>query len=539
MLAVVLVGLLPLMSPLGAFTSDEGAYALQVASLERGGWEYDYRAAPYDPDGRHFPLVLSDRSGDRFFPYVKHPAYPLLLQRASSVLGRTVGLHVLLVAAALATAGAAWLLAAELDPRRSRLAFWLAAGSSVAANAYLLWAHALSAAVAGLSLVAAVRVARTGLRSWATPALAAGLGAGVLLRSEGLLFAGAVALVLGWLRLRQSGTASALAAATAAGAPAVVAAALEQRWIRSVVGGPVQGLSLREGDATSYLGGRVQGVWHELLQGAYEDRRASTLALVALFAVVGLAWIALRRGDRHWPRRLAVACGLAGLALVARWALVPDDPIPGFLTAWPVALLGLMLVRWRGSAVAVRALGAVGVLFAVAVLATQYPEGGGLEWGGRFLSPLVVPVAVLAALGLATRLDQLPATPGRALGVASLAGVAVVTAVVGLATVASGRLVHDRLVTAVTRHPADVTVTTVDALPRLAWRADDRFTWMRASAGELPGLLARLRSGGVERVSVVTSSSVRLQAVSPYPRVTVLDEPDVIRRGGQLAVLAG
>ena len=61
---------------------------------------------------------------------------------------------------------------------------------------------------------------------------------------------------------------------------------------------------------------------------------------------------------------------------------------------------GLVLVR-RGTfaSPAARLATSTAALFALAVLATQYPVGGSMEWGGRFFHvglPLVVPVLLLA-----------------------------------------------------------------------------------------------------------------------------------------------
>ena len=78
-------------------------------------------------------------------------------------MGRTFGLHLLNLLGVVGAAVAAWLLAGELDPRLRRPAFWLAAGGPVLVNGFLVWAHAPSAALAGLALVAAARIVRRGI----------------------------------------------------------------------------------------------------------------------------------------------------------------------------------------------------------------------------------------------------------------------------------------------------------------------------------------------------------------------------------------
>ena len=535
-LAVLLVALFPLMSPGSAYTSDEGAYALQVKALELGGWEYEYRAAPHDPNGDFFPVVLTDKgaNGD-YYPYAKHPAFPLALRVATAVFGTLLGLHLLGLLAVVATAVAAWLLAAEVDPRLSRPAFWLAAAGPLLVNGYLLWAHAPSAAVAGLSLVAAVRVARRGLHGWAPVGLVAGLVGGVLLRSEGLLFAGAVVAALCWVLLRQHGVRAAIAAGVCLGVPPVATTWLEGRWVASIVNGTTQGVGVRGGSEGSYLAGRVEGGWHELFQTAYGNGRASTLGLVALLAVVGGGVLALRRSRPDgWLGRLIVPCAIAVAATAARYAAAPSEPVTGLFAAWPVALLGLVLVPWRSAPPAARFLGAVGGLYLLAILATQYPEGGGLEWGGRFLSPAIAIVAVLAVFGLHRRLQAMPDGLGRpAVGV--LTALAVATAGFGLATVAHKRLDGADLVAAVARHPADVTITVEPSLPRLGWRHDADITWMYADQDDVPALLGRLHEQGVHQVAAVLPEDFPLDGLA-YTRATTPDEPALASVHGKLVV---
>jgi hypothetical protein len=542
-LAVALVALLPVMTPRGSFTSDEGAYALQARALQHGRWAYDYRAAPYDPGGRHFPIILSDRNGETYFSYVKHPLFPLLLSASSRELGESGGLHALSLLGVVGTAIAAWLLARELDPALSRPAFWLVAAGPVLVDGYLIWAHALSAAIGGLCLVAAVRLLRAG-GWWRAAALGIGLAAGALLRSEGLLFAAAVTLAVAGSLLWQHLVRAAVLTAAVVGGPAAVATVVERLWIRSIVGAAPAPIAVRSSGSTSYLGGRVGGAWHELFQAGFADRLGLTLGLLGLAVTVGVAVLALQRRRETWPAELTVGLATGVGLLVVRFATAPTDAITGLFAAWPVALIGLVCVPWRSDRArpgVVRLLGAVCALFAAAVLATQYPEGGGFEWGGRFFSPVLAPIAVLAVFGLRTRLRTMPGGDrAAALATRALAAAVAVTAILGLATIAVTRGRQDALVAAVARHPATVTVTTIDALPRIGWRVDDRVTWMLTTAGELPGLVADLRAAGVPSVAVVSGAATPTgAALAAYPRVEVVHDRAVDRLHGRLVVLSG
>ena len=534
-LAVLLLVLFPLMRPSSAFTSDEGAYALQVAALENGSWVYDYRAAPLDPEGRAFPIVLSDSGPKGYYTYVKHPAYPLLLQASSALVGRTLGLHVLSLLGVVGAAVAAWLLAGALDARLRRPAFWLAAGGPVLVNGFLIWAHAPSAALAGLALAAAAPIARRGLTPWAALAMTAALGAGVLLRSEGLLVAGALAVSLAavrYLQTRRLTTALTVAAVTAG--PALLVAVVERWWVSAIVGGSYAGVAGQGSpSSSSFLADRLTGAWHVLFKGWFIDAGAGLAVLAALAVVAGGGFVALRRPGRGLTVVVAVAVALLAVRFVAH----PHDPVTGLLSAWPVAVLGLLLFRWRHAGPVAWLLGGTVAVYTLATLATQYPEGGGLEWGGRYLSPALVPIAVLAAAGLARAVAGVADGAGRRRAVALLAALGVSTAAFSVATAGALRAREDRIVAAVERHPSPVMVTTRPALPRLSWRAGDRLNWMLTDDAGLPALLASLRAQGVPEVGVVAGLDVPAPALFAYPTSEERPEPALADDGLRLVVL--
>ena len=538
-LALLLAVLFPLMHPTSAFTSDEGAYALQVKALDHGSWTYDYRAAPLDPGGAAFPVILSDSGPSGSYPYVKHPAYPLLLQASTRLVGETPGLHLLNLLGVVSAAVAAWLLAGELDPRLRRPAFWLAAGGPVLVNGFLIWAHAPSAAVAGLAVAGAARMARRGITPWVAAGTTAALVGGVLLRSEGLLLAGALAMALAAVRIRRTRRLPpGVGAFALVAGPALVAAVAERRWTRWIVGGTYTAAAGQVGAASSFLSARVSGAWHELFQAHFIERAAAVPVLAALVVVAGVGFVALRWW-RPWSTRLLAAPILLAVGfLVLRLVLQPYEPVTGLIPAWPLAVLGLLLFRWRGGGPVAGLLGITLVVFTVAILATQYAEGGGAEWGGRYLSPALVPLAVLAVAGLAAAVDRAPPASRRRV-VALLAGFGVAGAVFSVATAGALRAREDRIVSAVARHPSPVMLTDARGLPRLAWRDDGRLTWMLADDAALPALLRSLRAQGVPQVTVVVSSEFPLDALTAYPVLTEQDEPALAGSGIRAVVATG
>jgi len=537
-LAGVLVVLLTFMSPRSAMTSDEGAYALQASALTHGDWAYDYRAAGLDPAGASFPLVESARSGDRFYPYVQHPLYPEMMRGLSTLFGATLGLHVLAMTGAVGAAVAAWLLAGEVDPRLRRRAFWLAALGPVLANGFLLWAHSLSSALAGLTLWAVVRSHRRGSSRLLTVAAAAGAAAGVLLRSEGLLFALALALAGAAAGVRPRSVDSHLGRVRAAAAlkgfgviagPAALAALAERAWVHHIVGGAYENLRTRS-DGAAWLTGRVSAAWHDLFEGPLATGRGMIVSLTVMAVIVGVGVI-VRRVPSQAPRAIAGAALLATGLLAALTLGHPGTPVPGLFASWPVVLVGLVLVPWRRLRTTEIVLGVTSALFTLAVLATEYPAGGGVEWGGRFFFPLLAPLAVLAVIGIDQRLAGLPRDEVRR-AMALLAVSVVVGGAVSLVSVGEIRSRHARMIAAVHAHPGLVTVTTAGALPRLGWSSDSTITWMLTDAASLPGLLTDLRSQGLTKIAVVTDRRVPRSELAVFgTTVDEANEPALLSRG--------
>jgi len=541
-LAALLLILFPFMSPRSALTSDEGAYALQADALAHGTWAYDWGAADLDRNGTSFPLVLSTRHGDHFYPYLQHPAYPEMLRGVTAVVGSTLGLHLLALAGTVGTAVAAWFLAVEIDPRLRRRAFWLAALGPVLVNGFLLWAPALSAAAAGLMLVVVVRSVRRGPSPLLTAAAAAGAVAGVLLRSEGLLFALALALVAAGYRQRSFApdqrwrrAATALSAFAAIAGPAVVATLAERAWVHHIAGGAYENLSARS-EGSPWLAGRVSAAWHDLFEGPLSTGRGVLVSMGVMVALVGVGVIVRRR-----PAQAARAIGggaLLATGLTAALVLAGAGmPVPGLFAAWPVVFLGLILVPWQRLGTGEALMGATVAVFVAAVVATEYPAGGGVEWGGRFFFPVLSPLAVLAVVGFERRLAGLARDQVRKTVVVLTVAV-VAVASLSLTSVGGLRARHARMIAAVTRHPARITVTTAGALPRLAWSSDDQITWMLTTPSSLPELLDHLRSRGVPGVAVVTDRLVDRADLAVFGSVEEIEEPALASRGLSLFVLS-
>jgi hypothetical protein len=239
----------------------------------------------------------------------------------------------------------------------------------------------------------------------------------------------------------------------------------------------------------------VRGAWHTLFDGSYEGNSYSLLLILALVVLV----VAVRARD---DRRFALGAGVASGLLVLRWALGPDDSVTGLLVAWPVAVAGVLrAVRGKKVTPLMQGLGVAAALIVAAVLATQYEIGGGLEWGGRYLSPIAVPIAVIGAVGLAT------------LGVGSrraAAAAMAATAAMGIGILANLRNDHDRITTAIESRQPRVVVTDVRSLPRIGWRTDGKFAWWIVDdEGEVQDAVDDLQAAGRDGIVTVTSEGIR------------------------------
>ena len=545
-LLVVLLALAPIMDLHTTWVGDEGSYGLAIHSLEHGTWQYHYVGGPFDPGGRWSAINGATGGagfGGRFYAYVKHPVDVVLPWLGGRLFGWRIGYDMPSILGAVLAAVAAWLLAAEFNRRAAPVAFWLAALSPVAVNAYLLWAHALSAGVAGLTAWAAIRFwRRAGDWRWGAPAIA-GLGAGVALRSEGLFFPAAGAVVTGAaLAARQAWRRGAVFAsaglAVAFGARRLEALAVAALTHHSYVTSEgVQGSG-----HSGYLAGRLRGAAHDLLAGSEANQHASHL-LAAVVVLVVIAGLALR-----WrrPGRLFIAAPALVIALslyFVRFAETPLQAATGLFAAAPVLLLGLACLPRPKNWTVPFQLGAIVVLFSGAVVASDYAVGGALEWGGRFFSPALSLLAALAAGALAAALGAIVSHRQRVLAGALVTALAVLPAASGLHMLRSYRLDKDRFYQELTARSSGVVLVEAEPLRELgraAWRFDPRVRFLFAAADdEANAALAALHAAGFEDVTLLKLKFHPQVTGAPYTNVRDVTGPVINYDSYQLWRLTG
>ena len=208
-LAVVLLALMPLIGTGCSFSADEGAVTVQARSLSQ--WRRLDRRAPGPGGGsdrRELPLELSERGPDGIGPLRQAPAVRAAAGCRRPRGGRP-GHGAPLPAGTVAAAGLAGTLARRLDPAIARPAIWVVGlASPLLFHGYLVIAHTWVRRWPPAGVLAAIVAfeRRSGLPG---PGRAPALAACVLLRSEGLFMAAALAAVAGVIRAGPAGRSTA------------------------------------------------------------------------------------------------------------------------------------------------------------------------------------------------------------------------------------------------------------------------------------------------------------------------------------------
>ena len=554
LLAVVLGVLAAWSAAGGQAVTDEGSVLAQADLLTRGAWGRPVAFPVADPDGRFPAMENANVAGGREFPYVKHVTYPVVLAALSGPFGGAAASVVSSAGVWLAAVGAA-LLTRRGVPGRGRpdpaaVALW---GTALltplvfdAGVAMAVGPAAGLVAMVATGLVVAADPLVPLRRRWAaalTAPVAAALA--VLLRSEALLVVGALgasAVVAASVAMTRTRGIRAVGAVRSAGVTAgwlvaasgVLAYVLDGRLTARVLGAGGLAVFTTSARGADPVAARVSAVWSSVLRPGFEDRGTRPLLLVVAAVCVVAAALLVRR--RAAPRSVAsCAVGAAVAASLAVWW--SPGLVTGLVPAAPVLVGGLLLVR-RGDlrrpslGVPLVAAGLAGL----AILALSYPEGGGAEWGGRYLHvvvPLVVPASVLGwsrARANAAGADGSDAAP---VGGVTLMALVVVAGVLSLGALGTLAQLRDRsatflsVATPVLRAaPTDssdgrpVVVTDRTGLGRFAWRELDGVDLVTVPAGsrqDLRVVADRLDSAGRDRWSLVLAAGAPLPWGSDAP----------------------
>lgn len=500
-LALLLSVLWPLATVGGVFHADEGAVLAEVRVLaDTGEWTAPNPQPDIDPEMEALPLELSERfEGGRWAPYLKHPMYALLVRA-----GNAVGPFGWVLPGLLGTAVAAFccgLLTERLRPGLGPWAVWaVGVATPLLFQTYVVQAHALGAGLAAAGAVAADRFLHAGGRARAGAFIALSLAgvAGVLVRTESLFIGAALAA-----GIAVAGRLARPALLAFAGTLGLVVAAwrLESSVLMPVLGDGASIGTVLAGRAPIDSGDPLGGLRLTVLDASYGTRRSALIGALGALSVWVCALGLRRRSD------LVVKVGaVAAVTGVAARAL-EGGLVPGLLVATPLlaGLVGLdrsMVSRPTGSLLAVSAL-----LFTGAVAVTQYDNGGGATWGGRFFAvgiPLVVPLAVAGWAQLVDRTDVSVLRIARAAAAATV----VLMAILAVGSMRKHRgqveeIVDSVLAARAEAGPTAPVVSTSGIPTRFAWEHVDEGIWLTVDPDLLDRYLDRLE-GRSERVVLVT-----------------------------------
>ena len=347
-----------------------------------------------------------------------------------------------------------------------------------------------------------------------------------------MLFAVAVLAVLAVVVVR-TGRPRSVVAAVVPGAVLAVTMWCERRWVEAIVGGGApRDLTMRgTTDGPGIVEGRIQGAWISVLRGSSPDLFAARgLILPVALVVVVVVVIRAARSEGH-EVELALASLVA--TVLAVWAYWPTSLITGLVPAPPLLVLGVVAtLRWRDADRSVTWVLAALAGFAGAVLATQYADGGGFQWGGRFFAPLLPGAAAVAALGLAALVDGRPAEVRRTT-VGALAALGLVAGLMPVVSLGTTRAGVEPLYAAVAASASAANVTTSEQLPRLVWRED--LAWLVAPPDEVVDLLETMRHDDVRKVTAIVPLELPLSALDRWP--SVADRGRLDRTGLRIVVL--
>jgi hypothetical protein len=496
---------------------DDGAYATQVRTIALGGadgdaWAYPYEHRDVDPASRFAPVSHATTTADATYPYVKQPAWIEVLRASHEAFGSVGGWYVPSIVGALLAALVGGLLAARLvpgTPGAGPLGFWLVALGPLVVHTQALWAHTAAAALGGAGALALVALAMGRERWWHVVTAGMAVAGLVSVRSEGLLYAAALAATAGIVIARRSAPVRDRAGTAAAwvgtiGVAAVAARLATARWSSHLAPGE----PLAEQDTiladVGFVPGRFRGAARTLLDGVGSSQAGTFLALVVVALAVAGGRALARRG---WRGPGPVLVGGAVVVVVVRCLAAPDD-LGGLLVAVPLLPAGLAAWSRRTAPASEQALVALGGLYLLAVLATQYPEGGSRDWGGRFLFPVLVPIVVVAGLALWRALDQVRP----ALLATALVALGAIPTVGGLRVAEVARSSNRSLTDLTLSVDAPTVIRVPRYLTRTSWRALPGHDWLSAEPRTASRALALLRPGRTEPVAVVGNGADQVRA---------------------------
>jgi hypothetical protein len=241
-------------------------------------------------------------------------------------------------------------------------------------------------------------------------------------------------------------------------------------------------------------------------------------------ATIAAVVVIRRRGALDSAVMVAVV--IAGGAFACRLAIESRDPATGLLAAAPTLIFAAAWrPRGRDSAWLIATL----VFFGGAVAATVYPDGGSFQWGGRYLSPALGPLAAIAGSALAVHLGDRPATRRASTLTGVIVAVVVIQAVGAVVVPDRLRQLSEDGVARLVAQGPDVIIAGGTQLARLDWRGWPERCWIAIPEGggdhATKEVLRVLASSGVERAAYAGVDPEHLRAAGAEVEADVSGRP--------------
>lgn len=489
------------------FDADEGALLMQVQSLaDTGDWWIDDPGADIDPEGQFFGIIRARVADGEALPFPARPLF-VLANTAMWELGGVRGATLLGITGVAIGAWAAGRLTTRIDERAALLALWLAGlASPLGFQSLILQGHGLVVGLGALALVVVVEAGEARSRTWllAVAAALVSLLAASMRREIALMaVATLVAATIAAIRRREIRSVVVALAATGGTGLGLVLDHLVMTRMIDLEGKALTTTGIRSG----FLTDRLNSISRFILPGFLESDVARVLAFVAAAVCIVVAVRFVQQGNM---RELLGGAAIASALLLARLVVDPTPVIPGLLPAFPLGAAALILgIRTARSDEVARLLAIAFVIFVGLTGATQYPFGGGFEWGSRYLSVGLVAAMPVCAAGLMRVWDEIEDVQTRRLAVGVVAILALAPPVMGLAAQRHARSTNAANIAAgydlAATLGVDVVASTHSEIPRVNTRYfTEGIPWFEAQPAHLPDFVTLLDAAGYDEVPLFT-----------------------------------
>jgi len=509
-------------SSLTFLLSDTGLRFLQIRELIAHDWQsfaIEYPGRPFDPDLLHTPYnyAYSLLEGDLYLKIT--PFLPLIASWFYAAIG-PVGLSLVPLLGTLITAVTVYQLACLTELPHPKWLLWLTVvATPLFFYTFELWDHTIAVACAA---VAVYGLTRSAIQNNWLPAFLGGIALGIGLgqRQEMYMFAIAIGLATLFALWPRWHTIVALAGGAFVGV-------LPLWWLQYQWVGHPLGMAL-----ASNLLGYARPPYYSFNPEAITYSRAITLGrflfyiqsraalpfIAVLLVLLGIVTIifCLRVDKWRKPRNLYagfILCSL-GYGIYAILA-VQSTILSGFITTMPLVALSLAYVSRdvdHGRYRIIYKLNLVIALFYFSGMMIITPVDGGLQWGSRYLLPMVPSLLYAAAYTFNTYNLLLTGRMQQALQYTTigLIAISILIQLSGLVAQIDEHKQAKQLQDAITALPANVILTNAPFMPTHIAGVDDKIFLYVETEEDIAKLITRLDTAGISQLGFITLEAIPL-----------------------------